>query len=176
MASEPASEPLLRCYWASRPLWLLTSFSVSSSPPSLFTVIALALRAASPAICFSDCLWGGVRQRPTADNGQRRLPKSVLALGVNASAILRLGLPSTCALHVRPPQRVGVRSQGSIGRAPLYPVGVRGARYHGQGSWAGECGSPGSLGKGELGSWSERAHNPIAQETAIPIQCRAASQ
>ena len=39
---------------------------------------------------------------------------------------------------------------------------MRGARYHGQGSWAGECGSPGSLGKGELGSWSERAHNPIA--------------
>ncbi len=51
------------------------------------------------------------------------------------------------ALHVRPPQQVDVRSQGSIGRAPLYPVGVRGARYHGQGSWAGECGSPGSLGK-----------------------------
>ena len=80
------------------------------------------------------------------------------------------------ALHVRPPQQVGVRSQGSIGRAPLYPVGVRGARYHGQGSWAGECGSPGSLGKGELGSWSERAHNLIAQETAISIQCRAATQ
>ena len=63
-----------------------------------------------------------------------------------------------------------------IGRAPLYPVGVRGARYHGQGSWAGECGSPGPLGKGELGSWSERAHNLIAQETAISIQCCAATQ
>ena len=35
-----------------------------------------------------------------------------------------------------------------IGRAPLYPVGVRGARCHGQpGGWAGERGSPGSLGK-----------------------------
>ena len=44
------------------------------------------------------------------------------------------------------------------------------------GSWAGECGSPGPLGKGELVSGSERAHNPIAQETAISTQCRAASQ
>ena len=41
------------------------------------------------------------------------------------------------------------------------------ARGAGQGS----VGPPGSLGKGELGSWRERAHNPIAQETAIPIQC-----
>ena len=95
--------------WASRPLWLLTPFSVLSSPPSLFTVIAHVLHAVSPAICFSDCLWGGVRQRPTADNGQRRLPTSVLALDVNASAILRLRLPSTTSRT--PPSGAGhVRS------------------------------------------------------------------
>ena len=37
------------------------------------------------------------------------------------------------------------------------------ARGAGQGS----VGPQGLWGKGELGSWSERAHNPIAQETAI---------
>ena len=63
----------------------------------------------TPAICFSDCLWGGVRQRPTADNGQRRLPTSVLVLDVNASAILRLRLPS--ATSRTPPSGAGhVRS------------------------------------------------------------------
>ena len=124
-------------------------------------------------------------QRPITANGVYRLQHSHWTLTHQPFTDLdchrlQVGHPQlvldTYALHVRPPQRVGVRSQGSIGRAPLYPVGVRGARYHGQGSWAGECGSPGSLGKGELGSWSERAHNPIAQETAISIQCRAASQ
>ena len=124
-------------------------------------------------------------QRPITANGDYRLQYSHWTLTHQPFSDLdyrRLQVEhphlvlDTYALHVRPPQQVGVRSQGSIGRAPLYPVGVRGARYHGQGSWAGECGSPGSLGKGELGSWSERAHNPIAQETAISIQCRAASQ
>ena len=71
-------------------------------------------------------------------------------------------------------QRVGVRSQGSIGRAPLYPVGVRGARYHGQGSWAGECGSPGSLGKRgarELARASSQSHS--ARNCDIhPVPCR----
>ena len=43
---------------------------------------------------------------------------------------------------------------------------------HGQGS----VGSQGLWGKGELGSWSERAHNLIAQETAISSQCCAATQ
>ena len=46
------------------------------------------------------------------------------------------------------------------------------ARGAGQGS----VGPQGLWGKGELGSWSERAHNLIAQETAISIQCRAATQ
>ena len=169
---------------------MLTPFSVPSSPPSLFTVVAHVLHAVSPAICFSDCLWGGVRQRPTAGNGlpangDHRLHHSHWTLTHQPFSELdcrRLQVRHPClvldmyALHVRPPQQVGVRSQGSIGRAPLYPVGVRGARYHGQGSWAGERGSPGSLGKGELGSWRERAHNSRAQETAISIQCRAASQ
>ena len=58
--------------------------------------------------------------------------------------------------------RFSQAGQGSIGRAPLYPVGVRGARYHGQGSWAGECGSPGSLGKRgarELERASSQSHS-----------------
>ena len=42
------------------------------------------------------------------------------------------------------------------------------ARGAGQGS----VGLQGLWGKGELGSWSERAHNLIAQETAISIQCQ----
>ena len=84
-------------------------------------VAAHVLHAVSPAICFSDCLWGGVRQRPTADNGQRRLPTSILALDVNASAILRLGLPSTTsrtpppgAGHVRSPCTTSTTSWRSV--------------------------------------------------------------
>ena len=172
----------------SRPLWLLTPFSVPSSPPSLFTVIALVLRAASPAICFSDCLWGGVRQRPTADNGQRRLPTSVLVLDVNASAILRLGLPSTTSRT--PPSGVGhVRSSCTTSTTSWRSVAGEYRKSasipsRGEGSpipWPGELGRGVwvprvSGGKGELGSWSERAHNLIAQETAISIQCCAATQ
>ena len=149
----------------------------------LLSCFALPLRqSASLTACGGEYVNG---QRPITANGDYRLQYSCWTLTHQPFSDLdcrRLQVGhlhlvlDTCALHVRPPQQVGVRSQGSIGRAPLYPVGVRGARYHGQGSWAGECGSPGSLGKGELGSWSERAHNPIAQETAISIQCRAATQ
>ena len=143
----------------------------------------LSLRlSASLTACGGEYVNG---QRPITANGDYRLQYSHWTLTHQPFTDLdchrlQVGHPQlvldTYALRVRPPQQVDVRSQGSIGRAPLYPVGVRGARYHGQGSWAGECGSPGSLGKGELGSWSERAHNPIAQETAISIQCCAASQ
>ena len=139
-------------------------------------------QSASLTACGGEYVNG---QRPITANGDYRLQYSYWTLTHQPFSDLdcrRLQVGhlhlvlDTYALHVRPPQQVSVRSQGSIGRAPLYPVGVRGARYHGQGSWAGECGSPGSLGKGELGSWSERAHNLIAQETAISIQCCAATQ
>ena len=149
----------------------------------LLSRFALPLRQSASLTAYGGEYVNG--QRPTTANGDYRSQYSHWTLTHQPFSDLdcrRLQVRHPClvldmyALHVRPPQRVGVRSQGSIGRAPLYPVGVRGARYHGQGSWAGECGSPGSLGKGELGSWSERAHNPIAQETAISIQCRAAFQ
>ena len=120
----------------------------------LLTCFTLSLRqSASVTACGGEYVNG---QRPITANGDYRLQYSHWTLTHQPFSDLdyrRLQVEhlhlvlDTYALHVRPPQQVDVRSQGSIGRAPLYPVGVRGARYHGQGSWAGECGSPGSLGK-----------------------------
>ena len=147
----------------------------------LLSCFTLPLRqSASLTACGGEYVNG---QRPITANGDYRLQYSHWTLTHQPFSDLdyrRLQVEhlhlvlDTCALHVRPPQRIDVRSQGSIGRAPLYPVGVRGARYHGQGSWAGECGSPGSLGKGELGSWSERAHILISARNCDihPVPCR----
>ena len=147
----------------------------------LLTCFALSLRlSASLTACGGEYVNG---QRPITANGDYRLQYSHWTLTHQPFTDLdchrlQVGHPhlvlDTYALHVRPPQQVDVRSQGSIGRAPLYPVGVRGARYHGQGSWAGECGSPGSLGKRgarELERASSQSHS--ARNCDIhPVPCR----
>ena len=138
---------------------------------------ALPLRqSASLTACGGEYVNG---QRPITANGDYRLQYSHWTLTHQPFSDLdcrrlQVGHPhlvlDTYALHVRPPQRVGVWSQGSIGRAPLYPVGVRGARYHGQGSWAGERGFPGSrLGKskGSSGAGASELTSCLAQETAM---------